>query len=252
MKRLLIIDDEKALRCGLAGYLKSIQSPFDEIITASGGHQALSYIDQHAVSAALVDINLGDMNGLDLIELINRRYPDMLIVIISGFDDFDFARRAIKLKVLDYLLKPIPRSDLKKLMIAFQQCLITDKRTVVDEGISRSLAMNVKDYIETHYSEKGLSLSQVASALFVNEGYLSRQLKQTYGRTFSEYLIEYRIQKAQELLRNLTLQYTVTAIANKVGYEDPHYFSRLFRKKTGFSPVQFREHAELLPNSNRE
>ncbi|WP_413813418.1 AraC family transcriptional regulator [Lactiplantibacillus plantarum] len=123
---------------------------------------------------------------------------------------------------------------------------------VVDEGTSRSLAMNVKDYIETHYSEKGLSLSQVASALFVNEGYLSRQLKQTYGRTFSEYLIEYRIQKAQELLRNLTLQYTVTAIANKVGYEDPHYFSRLFRKKTGFSPVQFREHAELLPNSNRE
>ncbi|BEI51459.1 AraC family transcriptional regulator [Lactiplantibacillus plantarum] len=54
------------------------------------------------------------------------------------------------------------------------------------------------------------------------------------------------------MLRNLTLQYTVTAIANKVGYEDPHYFSRLFRKKTGFSPVQFREHAELLPNSNRE
>ena len=241
MKRLLIIDDEQALRCGLADYLKTIQSPFDEIMTASGGHQALSYMDQHPVSAALVDINLGDMNGLDLIELINRRYPDTLIVIISGFDDFDFARRAIKLKVLDYLLKPIPRTDLKKLMIAFQQHLITDESAAVNDDNFRTLAMNVKDYIETHYSEKGLSLSQVAGALFVNESYLSKQLKQTYGRTFSEYLIEYRVKKAQELLRSLTLQYTVTAIANKVGYEDPHYFSRLFRKKTGLSPVQFRE-----------
>ncbi|MGA3322766.1 helix-turn-helix domain-containing protein, partial [Lactiplantibacillus pentosus] len=62
----------------------------------------------------------------------------------------------------------------------------------------------------------------------MNESYLSKQLKQTYGRTFSEYLIKYRVKKAQELLRSLTLQYTVTAIANKGGYEDPHDFSRFF------------------------
>ena len=92
MRRLMVVDDEQALRNGLANYLQKIQSPFDEVITASTGREALDYVDKHLVSAALIDINLGDMNGLDLIELINHRYPDILVVIISGFDDFDFAR----------------------------------------------------------------------------------------------------------------------------------------------------------------
>ncbi|MBU7496007.1 response regulator [Lactiplantibacillus pentosus] len=239
MRRLMVVDDEQALRNGLANYLQKIQSPFDEVITASTGREALDYVDKHLVSAALIDINLGDMNGLDLIELINHRYPDILVVIISGFDDFDFARRAIKLQVIDYLLKPIPRSDLQKLMTVFQHRLLIAPTS--DVAASLTLADNVKSYIESHYSEKGLSLGQVASALFVSDTYLSRQLKQVYGRTFSEYLIAYRIQRAQELLTSPILQYTVTAIANKVGYEDPHYFSRLFRKKTGLSPIQFRE-----------
>lgn len=243
MRRLMIVDDEQALRNGLANYLRTLDMPFDEVVTASSGKVALTHLEEYSVTAALIDINLGDMNGLDLIELINQRYPQVLIVIISGFDDFDFARRAIKLKVLDYLLKPIPRSELQRLMHTFTaQLSAVESTTMITENAD--LAANVKFYIETHYSEKSLSLGQVASALFVSEAYLSKQLKRVYGRTFSEYLIEYRLQCAQELLRNPNLKYTVTAIAHKVGYEDPHYFSRLFRNKTGMSPVQFREYRD--------
>lgn len=238
MRRLLIVDDEAALRNGLANYLARVDSPFDEVATAASGQATLDYFEQHAVAAALVDINLGDMNGLDLIELLNRRYPATLIVIISGFDDFDFARRAVQLNVLDYLLKPIPRSDLQKLMRTFAAKLCPVTATTPSQG---DLAASVKAYIEAHYSEKGLSLSRVASRLFVSETYLSKQLKQAYGQSFSEYLIDYRIQRAQELLRSPELQYSVMAIANKVGYEDPHYFSRIFKKKVGVSPVQFRQ-----------
>ena len=116
MPSLLIVDDEQALRNGLAHYLAHLDSPFETIVTAENGQTALAKLEQQPFAATLIDINLGDINGLDLISLINQRYPQTLVVIISGYDDFDFARRAIKLKVLDYLLKPIPRSDLKQLM----------------------------------------------------------------------------------------------------------------------------------------
>jgi len=242
MPSLLIVDDERALRHGLAHYLQGLDSPFEPILTAASGQEALTICEQQPIAAALVDINLGDINGLDLIKLINQRYPQTLVVIISGYDDFDFARRAIKLNVLDYLLKPIPRSDLKKLLATLTQALPT---TCSTKPTTTDLATRGKAYIDTHYSDKTLSLTQTAQALFVSETHLSKQLKQTLGVTFSEYLTTCRLQKAQELLRHSQLQYTITEIANKVGYDDPHYFSRVFRKKLGQSPLQYRQTANL-------
>ncbi|MFD1420227.1 response regulator transcription factor [Lactiplantibacillus songbeiensis] len=239
MPSLLIVDDEQALRNGLAHYLAHLDSPFETIVTAENGQTALAKLERQPFAAALIDINLGDINGLDLISLINQRYPQTLVVIISGYDDFDFARRAIKLKVLDYLLKPIPRSDLKQLMTTFAQKLATVTPT---EPVTNDLSTSSQSYIEAHYSDKNLSLTRCAQALFVSETHLSKQLKQTTGMTFLEYLTTYRLKKAQELLRNPRLRYTITDIANKVGYEDAHYFSRVFRKKLGQSPLQYRQH----------
>jgi len=239
MPSLLIVDDEQALRHGLAHYLAHLESPFETIVTAENGQTALAKLEQQPFAAALVDINLGDINGLDLISLINQRYPQTLVVIISGYDDFDFARRAIKLKVLDYLLKPIPRSDLKQLMATLAQKLATVPPV---KPVANALATSGQTYIEAHYSDKNLSLTRCAQALFVSETHLSKQLKQMTGMTFLEYLTTYRLKKAQELLRNPQLQYTITDIATKVGYEDAHYFSRVFRKKLGQSPLQYRQH----------
>lgn len=239
MQNLLIVDDEQALRNGLAHYLSQLAPPFDVVDTAANGQQALAYFEHHSVAAALIDINLGDLNGLDLIELINQRSPQTLIVIISGYDDFDFARRAVKLNVLDYLLKPIPRSDLQKLMQTFKTQLTPT--VTVRTASTTNLAQSGQAYIEAHYSDHNLSLAQAAQRLFVSETHLSKQLKQNCGQTFSEYLIDYRMTKAQELLRNPSLQYSVGEIAHKVGYEDAHYFSRVFRKKVGVSPLQYRQ-----------
>lgn len=235
---LLIIDDEKALRNGLVNYLRGMDTPFDEVLSAASGKEALAVFETHSIAAALVDINLGDINGLDLIETIQHRYPQVLITIISGYDDFDFARRAIKLKVFDYLLKPIPKSDLKKLMTNLACQLAT---TPVPQEAGHDLAAAGKQYIESHYSDKQLNLAQTAQSLFVSDSYLSKQMKETYGESFSEYLIRHRIEKAQELLKDPHLRYSVTDIAHKVGYEDPHYFSRVFRKKVGLSPLQYRQ-----------
>ena len=237
MNNILIIDDEKQIREGLANYLRLLKTPFDQIYTASSGQETLTFFEKTSFSVALVDINLGDMNGLDLIDILSHRYPETRIVIISGFDDFEFARRAIKLNVYDYLLKPIPKSDLSRLMDTLAKEIDAKSENNYRQT---DIIQKSKEYIETHYNDKNLSLNQIATRLFVSESYLSKQMKATLGKNFSDFLIDLRIEKAKELLSDPDLLYTVSQIAHKVGYEDAHYFSRLFKKKTGNSPVQFR------------
>ncbi|KAF1301862.1 response regulator transcription factor [Enterococcus sp. JM9B] len=244
MTTLLIIDDEKALREGLAGYIRTIPSPFQQVLTAADSQEALTLFEKQSVAVAFVDINLPDMNGLDLIHLLNQRYPDTIIIIISGFDDFDFARRAITLNVYDYLLKPIPKTDLKKILTQLTQLLKKQPVTVS----KLTLPQEAKMIIDTHYSEKNLALNTVAARLFVSDTYLSRQMKKELGYSFSEYLIQLRIQKAKELLADHQLLYSISEIATKVGYEDPHYFSRIFRKKVGVSPIEFQRENKKLDN----
>lgn len=238
MATLLLVDDEKPVREGLAAYIRQASPFFSEVLTAKNGKTALEIFEKTKVDVALIDINLGDFNGLDLIALIKKRFPSVLIVVISGYDDFEYVRKALTLKVQDYLLKPIPQSDLIKLLQDLEQ-RVKPTPPVVPVG-QPDLAHLAYQYIQQNYPDRSISLQQAATALFISTSQLNKLLKKAYGSTFSELLIQYRLDKAKELLQT-DLHYPISEIANKVGYEDPHYFSRLFRKKTGQSPVQYRE-----------
>lgn len=237
MATLLLVDDEKPVREGLAAYIRQAAPFFSKVLTAKNGNTALEIFEQTAVDVALIDINLGDFNGLDLVALIKKRFSEVLIVVISGYDDFEYVRKALTLNVQDYLLKPIPRSDLAKLLQDLEQRLKPKPQSVVTS--QPNLTQMAYRYIEQNYPDRSISLQQTANALFISTSQLNKLLKKGYGNTFSELLIQYRLDKAKELLQ-AELHYPVSEIANKVGYDDPHYFSRLFRKKIGQSPVQYR------------
>jgi two-component system, response regulator YesN len=95
-----------------------------------------------------------------------------------------------------------------------------------------------KEYIESHYSDPDLSLDEVSAHVCLSSSHFSMVFSQETGQTFKECLTELRIKKAQELLRTTSLR--ATEIAYQVGYNDPHYFSAAFKKKTGLSPIEFR------------
>lgn len=252
MTNLLIVDDEKALREGLAGYIRRTTSFFSQVLTAKSGTAALACFETQPIAAALIDINLGDFNGLDLIALLNKRYPETLLVVISGYDDFEFVRKALTLKVHDYLLKPIPLSDLKNLLTELEQQLQTAPVPAQPAIASvQPLSQMAYDYIENNYFDRSISLQQTAQALFISTSQLNKLLKKDYQQTFSELLIRCRLQKAKELLSQTNLHYPIAEIAGKVGYDDPHYFSRLFRKKIGIPPIQYREQ-QLAPGKPKE
>jgi two-component system response regulator YesN len=95
-----------------------------------------------------------------------------------------------------------------------------------------------REYMEQHYAEPNLSLNDVAARANLSASHFSVVFSQETRQTFKEYLTEIRITKAKELLRMTTLR--SADIAYQVGYNDPHYFSSVFKKHTGLSPIEFR------------
>jgi two-component system response regulator YesN len=105
-------------------------------------------------------------------------------------------------------------------------------------GQYTNLIRQAKEYLDHHYANPDLSLNEVASQVNLSASHFSVVFSQEAGQTFKEYLTEIRINKAKELLRMTSLR--SSDIAYQVGYNDPHYFSSVFKKNTGLSPIEFR------------
>ncbi len=103
---------------------------------------------------------------------------------------------------------------------------------------SAALVATARSYIDAHYADPDISLSQVAAQALLSPTYFSVVFGREVGETFIEYLTSVRIRKAIELLRSTSL--TSNEIAYRIGYQNPHYFYSVFRKVVGQPPNEFR------------
>jgi two-component system response regulator YesN len=113
-----------------------------------------------------------------------------------------------------------------------------DFRDSLPNGQYTALIRRAKEYIEQHYSNPDLSLNEVAARVNLSASHFSVVFSQVTGQNFKEYLTENRMNEARKLLRTTSLR--SADIAYQVGYNDPHYFSSVFKKYTGLSPLEFR------------
>lgn len=100
-----------------------------------------------------------------------------------------------------------------------------------------------RKYIERHYTDADLSLNEVAVQVNLSPSHFSMVFSHQTGETFTEYLTRLKIDKAKELLRTTTLK--SFEISYQIGYNDPHYFSHVFKKRTGLSPRNFRVQGKI-------
>ncbi len=113
MLTILIVDDEKLERNGIKFLLKREQEEFN-ILEAGNGKDALGVLATHHVDILFSDVKMPYMNGLELARQARETYPDMEIVIFSGYNDFSYAREALRYGVVDYVLKPVDPDEFKK------------------------------------------------------------------------------------------------------------------------------------------
>ena len=105
------------------------------------------------------------------------------------------------------------------------------------DSSGKKIALMALDYIENHYKDYNIGLNSVCTHLCISPSHFSKIFKTNTGETFVESLTKKRMLKAKELLENTALKNY--EIADKVGFNDPHYFSISFKKATGMTPKEY-------------
>ncbi len=360
MIKMVIADDEWLIRESLHHGMDWAALGIEVVGTAADGYEAIALIKTESPHLLVTDIRMPGLDGLALIGAAKEFAPNLKSIIISGFGEFEYAQRALKMGADDYLLKPIVdedlmdivhrlvcqvkaeeqtrrekvdsyllnviRGELKADKLIFEQYRLNGDYAVIcwesavenpleiEEVGIKSLtggivfiseaqkqqrffqqvdelfvakkvvggcsafssdcqdlyslykqAFMVKEqhkfskaqgclfhehlqspinmeevcqYIEGHYHE-AISLQSLATKFFISDSYFSRIFKQHTGKNFIEYVTEYRMRIAQDLLVYAAMK--TSEVSTAVGYTDQRYFSQIFKKHTGMTPSLYKK-----------
>lgn len=222
---ILLVDDEP-LELEQLEYLIQKKFPNWKIFKALDASQALQIIKQHEIFLAFLDIQLPGKSGLELAKELTSSYS-MDIIMVTAFQNFEYAQASIRLGVIDYITKPVIEDELMGVLSKYERM-----------GRYTEPIVNALQIIHQEYSEK-LSLNYLASKIHINPAYLSRKFHEEVGMGFSEYLNDHRLKEAQKMLID-NPDLSISTISERCGFNSQHYFSQIFRKMTGQSPRDYR------------
>ncbi|NCA74672.1 MAG: response regulator [Gammaproteobacteria bacterium] len=249
MIKILIVDDESVERELLYKILSP--NPLLELYQVENGRLAVTYASLYDVDVVLMDIEMPALNGLEAAQRILADKPLCRIIFITAYSVFSYAREAVKLGAIDYILKPVDKEDvLRAVKRAISQVEAERQLKAVrppegdcleeDEVTDKAALMmaKVKKYLEHSYMNYDLSLDSVSSLLNINASYLSCIFKRCTGVNFLDYITNLRISAAKDYLCDPFK--SASEIASMVGYDSSSYFTRAFKKNTGLTPTEYR------------
>lgn len=235
----MIIDDERAIRGLLKSSIAWDQLDMQVVGEAESGIEAINTIDEFRPHIAFVDIKMPFMDGIEFSKLAIRRYPLLKIIVLTAFNEFEYARQCIGIGITEFLVKPINHKEIQTALEKIKKDLDNAAPDLMDEDAAPALsttAEKIKEYLRLNYTSPDLNLASTAMAFGFNANYLSRMFKAEAGISFGEYLFARRMEKAIEYAQKKMLMYQA---AEKVGIPDPNYFGRCFKKHTGKSYSEY-------------
>lgn len=247
MYPFIFVDDENLMREFFQEVVDFEEYGFRLAAMCASAEEALSYLKAHPeIKAVITDICMGNMSGLDFCEKVREYSQDLLLVILSGYKEFEYARRAFRYEVFDYLLKPTMYEDIDMLFRRMKNQLDAKAKEnggnqeEIEDYQFESMICKIKKYIEENYA-KDISLDSVARHVGMNASYLSRFFKQHTGSNFLDYVSGVRISKAIGYLADPMIR--VGDICYMVGYKSQQHFYKTFRQYAGCTPSEYRTRA---------
>lgn len=201
------------------------------------------------------NIHMPDMNGLELLQEIYSYSPQTAVIIISGYEQFQYARTALKYKARGYILKPIDTDELFGIVdnILYELRHTEQLRIAAADGAKAEpeasapkaetyhlkLIRQAVEFIEQNL-HLSITLNEVASQYYLTPHYFGQIFKLVTGKNFTTFITQLRMQKACELLKNPTLKHY--DICRQIGYYDVKYFTKQFQRSFKLTPKEYRQH----------
>ncbi len=237
--KILIADDEKRIRTGMSKMITGLNMGVQVVAEAPDGETALTLAREKKPDVIFVDLNMPFLNGLDFIEQVKVFLPDVIVVIVTGYDLFEYAQRAVKLHVHDYLLKPVTKQKMEAVLTSVRK--LHKVHSPEAPATVSAIVARLMRHIESYYDDPELTLQGVADVFQMSPSYLTRLMRQELDMSFVDYLTEVRLNRAIELMTGEATEVKLYEIAAAVGYTSQHYFSRVFKKKMGVAPLEYKQ-----------
>lgn len=132
MYKVLLVDDEALIREAISENTKWNELGFELIGTCKNGKEAADFIQKNPPDLLITDIYMPRMDGIELTEYVYNNYRDMKVVIISGYDEFEYAKKAVKYQVKEYILKPITPRELAEILTNIRKDMDEERKSEAD------------------------------------------------------------------------------------------------------------------------
>lgn len=262
---------------GLVETIDWKQYGIEKVIESENAQSALAKVQTGQVDIMIADIRMPGMSGLELAAKAKELYPEIRIILLTGYSEFEYAKRAISIGVDEYFLKPVRVGELvetvrrlskkvaeerkyRKIIKKYDRLFsgnteengpVSDKNPRASETVpalnkkeiakdtdkSKWFIEKCKQYMERHFADN-ITLEDLSSYVGRNPSYISHVFKQVEGRSFSDYMNGIRVEKAKELLERSNMH--IYEVAGNVGFSDYRHFNNVFKKISGVSPSEYK------------
>lgn len=244
---VLIIDDDEEM----CSYLEEVLSEHFKVYTENNAMDAYNKLQDLMPNIILLDIMMPDFNGLEFCHKIKNdiRYCHIPIIVLTARFNSQDQIKSYEEGADDYIIKPFEED----VLIARINNLLRRKENIRKELIGMDLILNkninissldvefmekVMKIIQENYTDTNFNINHIIEKLGISRSVFYKKIKTLSNQPIHEIIMDYRLKKAKELL--LTTNMNITEISSSCGFEDAAYFSKVFKKKYGISPKEFK------------
>ena len=249
MIKVFLVEDEVVIRDAIKNSINWEQEGYEFVGEASDGELALPMILKEKPDILITDIRMPFMDGLELSRLVKKELPDTNIIILSGYDEFEYARQAMIYGAADFIVKPLKEKELGDALVRAKKQFEGDlqksdmleriKQHIVADGgeIEDEIFLGrVLEYIMKYVTENK-TMEDVAEYMELSKDYFGKMCKNKFNITFKQIQTITKMEYAGYLLCNSNIK--VYELSERLGYSTPDYFSRIFTETMGVTPKKY-------------